>query len=136
MNLKQALPVALGLFLFIGCQKTKDEVNFKGTYKGKFIEGAANIAASTDLEMKFNGSNYVATNGTGKFKIEDSSKVKFSMANIASMDYVANKVLHGEYNYVIKGDSLILNKIFPPIDHPELTSMMSYRNQYRLKRIK
>jgi len=44
------------------------------------------------------------------------------------MDYIANKVLHGEYNYVIKGDSLILDKIFPPIDHPELTSMMSYRN--------
>jgi len=79
--MKHALPIALGLCLFIGCKKNKDEVNFKGSYKGKFIEGAANITASTDLEIKFNGSNYVATNDTGKFKIDDSSKVKFSITN-------------------------------------------------------
>lgn len=133
MNIKQTLPIALSLCLFIGCKKTEDKADFKGTYKGKFIEVVDKTVISVDSEVNFTGQNYVATNGTGTFKIEDTSKVKFSMANIESMDYVANEVLHGEYSYVIKGDSLILNKIML---YPETANTIPYANQYRLKRVK
>ncbi len=48
------------------------------------------------------------------------------MAYIATMDYIGNKVLNGDYKFVIKGDSLILDRI---------TSEINYKNQYRLKRM-
>nr|WP_068891302.1 hypothetical protein [Pedobacter panaciterrae] len=136
MTIKPILLIALSLCLFISCNTSNDKAGFSGTFKGQFIDGPVNQLVSISAEIKFNGDNYEATNGTGKFTVEDSSKVKFSMTNIESMDYIANKVLNGEYNYVIKGDSLILTKIFPPVEHVESSLLIGYKNQYRLKRMK
>lgn len=137
MSIKLILPIALCLCLCMSCKKSNDKVVFNGTYTGKFIEGPVNQLVSVNTEVKFSGDGYAATNGTGIFTVENSSKIKFSMAYIASMDYVGNKVLNGDYSYMIKGDSLILDKIFPSTEHHyTLTSTMSYKNQYRLKRMK
>jgi hypothetical protein len=137
MAIKQILPFALSLCLFMSCKKNNDKVVFNDTYTGKFIEGPVNQLVSVNTEVKFSGDRYAATNGTGIFTVENSSKIKFSMDYVSSMDYVGNKVLHGDYSYVIKGDSLILDKIFPSTEHHNtLTSTISYKNQYRLKRMK
>ncbi|ETZ20368.1 hypothetical protein N824_05140 [Pedobacter sp. V48] len=121
----------------MSCKKSDDKIVFSGTYTGKFIEGPVNQLVSVNTEVKFSGDGYAATNGTGIFTVENSSKIKFSMDYVASMDYVGNKVLQGDYSYVTKGDSLILDKIFPSTEHHyTLTSTISYKNQYRLKRMK
>lgn len=134
--MNQILPIALCLVLLAGCKKDKPNNDFSGTYKGQFTDGPLNQLVSMNSEIKFDGKKYAANNGSGDFKIEDASIIKFHMANIESMDYVENKVLHGNYNYEIKGDSLILTKIFPPVEHPESSLLIGYKNQYRLKRTK
>jgi len=126
MTIKQILPIALSLCLFMSCKKNNEKVVFNGTYKGKFIEGPTNELLSVDAEIKFDGTDYIATNGTGIFAVEN-SQIKFSMAYLATRYYIGNKVLNGDYKFVIKGDSLILDRI---------TSEINYKNQYRLKRMK
>lgn len=126
MTSKQILPIALSLCLFMSCKKSNDKVVFNGTYTGRFIEGPVNQLVSVHTEIKFTNGDYIATNGTGIFTVEH-SRIKFSMAYMTFANYDGNKVLNGDYKYVIKGDSLILDRV---------TTEINYKNQYRLKRMK
>lgn len=126
MTSKQIIPIALSLCLFISCKKSDEKIVLDGTYKGTFIAGPINKLVSVNTEIKFSGSEYFTTNGTGIFTVKH-SKINFSMAYTASMNNVTTSVLNGDYKFAIKGDSLILDGI---------TSETNYKNQYRLKRMK
>jgi len=66
--------------------------------------------------------------GSGSYQIGSNNQAVFQDENPWTADFNWNLLLSGNYTYQIKGDSLILTKIFEPSG--------SLASQYRLKKIK
>ena len=116
---KTALLMLLAV-AFAGCDET-EIANLKGSYSGTFIYHNPSDAAapkSGPVTVTFDGTTYSSTRnpdyipagGSGTFEFSDKKTVKFEDQNFWTANFDWNLILKGEYDYEIKGDSLIITR--------------------------
>jgi hypothetical protein len=125
------LTVIIGTIL--GCEENQVNKTFNGTYSGQFIHGTTGATVTSDSQVSFNGNNYSSTKGSGTYEVLENNIVQFKDVNFWTADFDWNTILKGRYNYELKGDSLIMTKLFELVDNQNNASSVPTIYQYRLK---
>lgn len=129
--MKKLIYLSLLAFALAGCKKEEKLPLLDGTYSGTFRTLVNKKEQAIDFEITLNERRFTTNKGgagRGPFEIGDRDNIKFVDELFYTANFDWNTILTGDYLYQIKGDSLILDKIF------ETDPGVYY--QYRLKRIK
>jgi len=118
---------------FLSCKKDNSTQQLSGDYSGTFrtlAQGKLMLTQAFDVSLTED--RFKVTKGfkmgSGSYQIGSNNQAVFQDENPWTADFNWNLLLSGNYTYQIKGDSLILTKIFEPSG--------SLASQYRLKKIK
>ena len=132
--MKRLMYLALIGVTLSACEKEEKASMLNGTYSGTFRSLVNNKEQRSEFEVTLDNRRFITNKGGaghGPFEVGENGKVKFVDELFYTADFDWNTILTGEYKYQLKGDSLILDKIFI-MTADRLPS--SY--QYRLKKIK
>ena len=104
-----------------GCEKA-DLSNLHGSFSGTFVymdpvsskapppSGPVTISFSGNTYQSTGNPNRIPAGGSGTFKILSKEEISFEDRNFWTADFNWNTILKGNYNYIIKGDSLFLTR--------------------------
>jgi hypothetical protein len=139
---------SLILILGMSCKKYNaepDRSSFSGTYKGTLYSGLLNNYQTSNTEIHFDKNNYNSSNSiqrpgsnlytfgasTGTYEAKPGKKINFTNTpTFYTAEFDWGTILNGDYAYITKDDSLILNKVIK-----EQLPGGSLIYQYRLKRL-
>jgi len=130
------------LFLVFGCKKDQKKTSLpSGTYKGTFYYNQANNMESFPASVTFKENTYSSVGqsnkkpagGSGSYSIHSDS-IHFKDQNAWTAEFDWGLILNDDYNYKIKGDSLILTKSITNLIQPA-SNAVSVMYQYKLKRV-
>ncbi|RYG17283.1 MAG: hypothetical protein EOO07_11435 [Chitinophagaceae bacterium] len=123
-------------FALSACEKEGNSPLLDGTYAGTFRTVIDKKEQQSEFEVTLDNRRFITNKGgagRGPFEVSANGTVKFVDELFYTANFDWNTILTGDYHYQIKGDSLILDKIFlSPANGPALTTYY----QYRLKKIK
>lgn len=106
----------------LGCKENIAGMTFKGTYAGQFTYGTTGgTPVTTASQVTFNENDYNSSLGSGTYEVLNNNTIRFKDVNLWTADFDWNTILSGDYNYEIKGDSLIMTK------KTNATNMYQYR---------
>ena len=134
--MKKLIYLLLIALALSGCQKDEKLPFLDGTYSGTFRTLVDKKEQVSDFEVVLDARRFVTNKGgagLGPFEVGTRNNVKFVDELFYTANFDWNTILTGDYNYQIKGDSLILDKI---ITLPTSGTTAGIYYQYRLKKIK
>ncbi|MBC7615968.1 MAG: hypothetical protein H7202_07875 [Pedobacter sp.] len=133
--MKKLIYLSLLAFALTACEKEENLPLLDGTYSGTFRTLVNKKEQVNDFEVVLDARRFITNKGgagLGPFELGTRNNVKFVDELFYTANFDWNTILTGEYNYQIKGDSLILEKI---VALPTSGTAGAYY-QYRLKKIK
>ncbi len=131
--MKKLIYLSLLTLALAGCKKEDKQTLLDGTYAGTFRTLINNKQQISDFEVTLNEKRFTTNKGgagRGPFEVDERDNVKFVDELFYTANFDWNTILTGEYKYQIKGDSLILDKIFITTAYGLPSSY-----QYRLKKV-
>lgn len=134
--MKKLIYLSLLAFALSGCEKEEEAIPLDGTYSGTFRTLVNNKEQISDFEVTLDDRRFITNKGgagLGPFEVGTRSNVKFVDELFYTANFDWNTILTGDYNYQIKGDSLILDKV---VALPTSGTNPAIYYQYRLKKIK
>ena len=133
--MKKLIYLSLLAFTLTACEKEENLPLLDGTYSGTFRTLVDKKEQVNDFEVVLDSRRFITNKGgagLGPFEVGTRNNVKFVDELFYTANFDWNTILTGDYNYQIKGDSLILEKI---VALPTSGTANVYY-QYRLKKIK
>ena len=133
--MKKLIYLSLLAFTLTACEKEENLPLLDGTYSGTFRTLVDKKEQVNDFEVVLDSRRFITNKGgagLGPFEVGTRNNVKFVDELFYTANFDWNTILTGDYNYQIKGDSLILEKI---VAIPTSGTANVYY-QYRLKKIK
>ena len=134
--MKKLIYLSLFAFALSACEKEEKAILLDGTYTGTFRTLVNKKEQKTDFEVTLDDRRFITNKGgagLGPFEVGTRGNVKFVDELFYTANFDWNTILTGDYNYQVKGDSLILNKM---VALPTSGTDPAIYYQYRLKKIK
>lgn len=115
--MKKAALFILLVATLTGCDET-EIAKLKGSYSGTFTYHSPEAPKTGPVTVTFDGTSYSSTRnpdyipagGSGTFEFREKNTVKFEDQNMWTANFDWNLILNGEYDYEVKGDSLIITR--------------------------
>lgn len=134
--MKRLIYLSLFALALSACEKEENVPLLDGTYSGTFRTLVNKKEQQTEFEVTLENRRFVTNKGgagLGPYEIDNKGNVKFADELFYTANFDWNTILTGDYNYQVKGDSLILDKVVA-IPTSGIDPAVYY--QYRLKKIK
>ena len=124
--------------LFASCKKERETISFEGTYTGVFKAYSGSREINVPTEILFTKENFEVKTGykagSGNYSILNKNEAEFQDINTWTADFDWALILTGNYQYEIKGDSLILTKYKYGGSCDLCQDVVRNSYQYRLKK--